>query len=66
MTQSKQSLNSGYLTDSVNAYCQAISDNTTIDSRALMASLSRPTLFVMKPCGPFRTNGCRAPSTLVA
>ena len=61
MAQSKQSLNSGYLTDSVNAYCQAISDNTAIDSRALIAPLSRPTLFVRKPRGPFRTNGCRVP-----
>ncbi len=50
-----------YLTESVNAYCQAISDNAAIDFMALIASPSRPTLFVRKPRGPFRTNGCRAP-----
>jgi hypothetical protein len=61
MAQSKQSLDIGYLTASVNAYCQAISGRTSIDFMTLIGHLSHPTLFVREPHGPFHTNGCRAP-----
>lgn len=50
------------MTDSVNAYCQAISHTLTIDFMALIGLLYHPTLFVREPRGLFRTDGCRAPS----
>ena len=40
IAQAKQSLNIGDLTDSVNAYCQAISGSTSIDFRALIGDYS--------------------------
>jgi hypothetical protein len=61
MASSKQSLYIGYLTDSVNAYCQAISHSSMIDFAALIGTLSHPILFVREPSGPFLTNGCRVP-----
>ena len=63
MAQSEQSLGMRYLTESVNAWCQAISHSSTIDFAALIGTLSDPTLFVRKPIGPFLTNGCRLPDT---
>ena len=59
--RSKQRLDLRCLTDSVNAYCQAISHRVAIDFRALIGPLSDLTLRVRKSSGPFRTIGCRAP-----
>jgi hypothetical protein len=59
--QPKQSFDIRYLTDRVNAYCQAVSHTLAIDSMALIGFLSHPTLFVREPRGPFRTADCRAP-----
>ena len=59
--RSKQRLDLRGLTDSVNAYCQAISHRVAIDFRALIGPLSDLTLLVRKSSGPFRTIGCRGP-----
>ena len=59
--RSKQRLDLRGLTDSVNAYCQAISHRVAIDFRALIGPLSDLTLLVRKSSGPFRTIGCREP-----